>query len=78
MVDDWWYDDLRTKVQYKLLVLLVNCYSKGQGSFLLTRVTRVQSSTIEYTNISEARLKLLISGTNNNCLWLFNQVHNKI
>ena len=34
--DDCGMMNLRTEVQCKLLVLLVNCYSKGQGSFSLT------------------------------------------
>jgi len=66
-------DDLRTKVQITCIAIASNCYSKGQGSFSLTGITRVQSSTIECTNISEARLKLLISGTDNNCLRLWVQ-----
>ena len=69
----WWLENWST--------VQITCIARKllqQGTRILFHwlgVTRVQSSTIECTNISEARLKLLISGTDNNCLWLCSLVH---
>ena len=66
--DDCGMMNLRTEVQCKLLVLLVRSLQQGTRILFTDYETRVQFSTIECTNISQARLKMLISGTDNN--WL--------
>jgi len=69
----WWCDDLKLWWLENWSTVQITCIASmtvtARDKDLLHWLgNQVQSSTIECTNISEARLKLLISGTDNNCL----------